>query len=607
MPDNIHDFLLDDSGRSDDTERFHQAQLTAAEHIRHLQKQVGEVGDLLKTQQDILRQKGMNLPPGVLDHLKQVRTQLDTLGKQFSNMGVELRQLRALAETAGLINSSLDPGDVLNRVMDTVIHLTGAERGYIVLKNPDTGELDFMIARGMDQSQLDKSDFVVSRGLVNDCATSGEAILTDNAARDDRYQGNQSVVGYQLRSILAVPLKIRDEVIGVVYCDNRFVVGLFKQHERDLLTAFANQAAVAIQNARLFEETQAQLMEQHALRELKENVFTSISSGVITLDGQNIITDCNVAVQEISGRYLDQIINHPLEDILPPEAWTDELVEALRQVRGQGSREVVYIEQVTDGKTHRYWKLNLSQLRDPDQHDQGVAIVLDDLTESRQRDEQLGLASRYLKVGVENIRGLVDEAQEREISVLHCDVRGFTTFSEQLEPESLMTIINRYLSLSSNAIDLQGGMVEKYMGDAVTGLFNTQFNPQQDHAERCVRAAMSMMLDLFALHEVLPPDQQLKYGIGVHTGMAVLGNVGGADRQEFTALGDAMDIAKLLQENALGGEVLLSPTTYELVKHVYECEPVEPRKTKGRSDFSLMYRVLKLKKRTSLLDQKPVG
>jgi len=137
----------------------------------------------------------MNLPPGVLDHLKGVRTQLDTLGKQFTNMGVELRQLRALAETAGLINSSLDTSDVLNRVMDTVIHLTGAERGYIVLKNPDTGELDFRVARGLDQSQLDKSDFVVSRGLVNDCATSGEAILTDNAARDDRYQGNQSVVG----------------------------------------------------------------------------------------------------------------------------------------------------------------------------------------------------------------------------------------------------------------------------------------------------------------------------------------------------------------------------------------------------------------------------
>jgi len=290
--------------------------------------------------------------------------------------------------------------------------------------------------------------------------------------------------------------------------------------------------------------------------------------------------------------------------ILPPDAWTDELNEALYQVRAQGTREVVYIDQVSDGKTQRFWKLNLSQLRDPEHHNQGIAIVLDDLTQSRQRDEQVGLASRYLKVGVENIRSLVDEAQEREISVLHCDVRGFTTFSEKLEPEDLMTIINRYLSLSSNAIDLQGGMVEKYMGDAVTGLFNTQFNPQEDHAERCVRAAMSMMYDLFALHEVLPADQQLKYGIGVHTGMAVLGNVGGTDRQEFTALGDAMELAKLLQENALGGEVLLSEPTYTRVKHVYECEPLEPRKSKGRADFTRMYRVIKLKRRTALLEQR---
>jgi adenylate cyclase len=136
----------------------------------------------------------------------------------------------------------------------------------------------------------------------------------------------------------------------------------------------------------------------------------------------------------------------------------------------------------------------------------------------------------------------------------------------------------------------------------VTGLFNTQFNPQQNHAERAVRAAMSMMYDLFALHEVLPEEQRLYYGIGVHSGTAVLGNVGSEDRKEFAALGDAMDLAKLLQENALGGEVLLSQATFDLVQHIYHCEAIEPRKTKDREDFTVMYKVLKLKKRTGMLD-----
>jgi adenylate cyclase len=272
----------------------------------------------------------------------------------------------------------------------------------------------------------------------------------------------------------------------------------------------------------------------------------------------------------------------------------------LERVKLAGTRELIEVEPTVDGET-RHWNLIMSPLRDLGDQGQGVAIVMDDLTETRKREEQLGIASRYMKLGIENIRN-VDEFDERDISVLHSDVRGFTTFSEQLEPEELMRIINQYLSLSSDAVNLYDGIVDKYMGDAVTGLFNTQFNPQQNHAERAVRAAMSMMYDLFALHEVLPEEQRLYYGIGVHSGTAVLGNVGSEDRKEFAALGDAMDLAKLLQENALGGEVLLSQATFDLVQHIYHCEPIEPRKTKDREDFTVMYKVLKLKKRTGMLD-----
>src|SRR5690606_14188036 len=113
--------------------------------------------------------------------------------------------------------------------------LTGAERGYIVLKNKETGELGFTVARGMDQSQLDSSKgLVVSRSIVNRVADTGEPVLTDNASADAQFEGSASIIGFALRSILAVPLKVRNEVIGVVYCDNRFQAGLFKPQELEL-------------------------------------------------------------------------------------------------------------------------------------------------------------------------------------------------------------------------------------------------------------------------------------------------------------------------------------------------------------------------------------
>jgi len=187
--------------------------------------------------------------------------------------------------------------------------------------------------------------------------------------------------------------------------------------------------------------------------------------------------------------------------------------------------------------------------------------------------------------------------QERLVTVVSADVRGFSTFSEQLEPEVLMEVINKYLSVASEAINLQEGIVDKYLGDCVTGLFNTQLNEQDDHVMRAVRSALAMFYDVRALHEVLPEAQRLNFGIGIHTGMSVLGNMGSADRREFTALGDAMDLSKLLQENAGPAEIMLSEATYELVKDQFDAEALTPRKVKGDTHLTVMYKLIGRKRR----------
>jgi PAS domain S-box-containing protein len=457
--------------------------------------------------------------------------------------------------------------------------------------------MEFPVRRGIDREQMESSDLVVSTSIVKEVASSGKGVLTENASKDDRFQGHQSVIGFQLRSILAVPLKVRDSVIGVVYCDNRIIEGIFKPHDLNLLEAFANQAGVAIENARLFEDLRARIAQVTEARDLMTRVFDSIVSGVITISRDDRITDSNAAAESILRLPPESVLQQPVASALSMLGET--FMSALRRVREAGTQERLEVHP-TLAEGSRIWAVTLSPLRDDQGISQGVVMVLDDLTESRRREEQLGIASRYMKLGLETLSDvdlLSTGGEERMISVLHSDVRGFTTFSEQLAPEKLMEIINSYISLSSDAINLYDGIVDKYMGDAVTGLFNTSFNPQEDHALRAVRAAMSMKYDLLALHEVLPEEQRLFYGIGVHTGMAVLGNIGGVDRKEFGALGDAPDLAKLLQENAQRGEVLISKETYEAVKDYYECEALEPRKTKDYPDFTVMYRVLRHKRR----------
>ncbi|MEQ8673929.1 MAG: adenylate/guanylate cyclase domain-containing protein [Aggregatilineales bacterium] len=572
------------------------------EQMRLIGQRTSDLIQLLTSQRDMLQKRGMNLPSGSLDSLTTLKRRVEGLSRQLLSEQLELRRLRGLAETTALVNSSLEVNDVLNQIMDTVINLTGAERGYIVLMNRQTGEFEFAVARGIDREQLvnsvdtsgRKGEMIVSKTVVNQVAERGEPILTDNASEDTRFQGQQSVVGYALRSILAVPLKVRGEVIGVVYCDNRILSGLFQKSELDLVTSFTTQTAVAIENARLFESMRDQLWQLTEIRDLLANVFDSISSGVITISQNGTIITANAASEVMLAR--QGLMGHTLEDVLP--RMEEDFFEVLTQVFEDGEQRLVEVNPLVNGEA-MIWNVIISALRNAAGERQGLALVLDDMTEQKAREATLAEVRRYLPPAlVENIRSLDDVSvigQEREISSISTDVRGFTTFSEKLEPEELMKIINQYLSVASDAINLYEGIVDKYMGDAVTGLYNTQLNPQEDHAVRAVRAAWSVIYDLYALHEVLPEDQRLFYGIGIHTGPAFLGNVGSEERKEFTAIGEATTISKILESNAGPGEIIISPSTYERVKDLFECEERVPEKTKGEN-IPLVYKVLKRKK-----------
>lgn len=570
--------------------------------VRLLSQRVNDLIELLRTQREMLRQRGMNLPSGALDSLRTLKMRIDNMSKQIANAQIELSQLRALAETTALINSTLEPSVVLEQVMDTVIQLTGAERGYILMRNPDTGEIDeFAVARGIAKEQLAESEFTVSRTVIRAVAESGEPVLTDNAQDDPRLKGGASIANLKLLSILAVPLKVRDTVIGVVYVDNRVLKGIFTNHEVSLSAAFADQAAVAIENARLFEAARINLNQVTEFRDFMNSIFTSITSGIITLDNSNIVINRNAAAEQILGinPTTETVLGQPIQKVLPHIS--DDFYEKLNNVRTKGTQELIIAEPVLDGFNKRYWSVLISPLRDTATGKSlGITIVVEDQTEQKAHEEQLAEVIRYLpKALIDNIHSM-DEinvgGEEREITAIFCDVRGFTTFSERLDPEALMEIINKYLSVASDGITLFEGIVDKYMGDAVTGLFNTQLNPQENHAERAVRAGMSIIYDLYALHEVLPEDQRLYFGIGIHSGMAVLGNVGSDTRKEFAALGEATDISKILQENAGPGEVIISEATYEQVKEMFECEQRVPAKTKGRTDLPHVYRVVKLKR-----------
>ncbi len=561
--------------------------------LKELKRRTDEAKSLLEKQQALLQQRGIKLPVNAIDRLWTLRSSIDTLSVGLVDSHMKLQQLRRLADTTALINSAQETDEVLNQVMETVIQLTQAERGYIVLKNRHTGELEFTVARGLSAEETAIGGRIVSWTIINQVVESGEPLLTVNAGADDNLAHSESIAGFALLSILAVPLKVRDEVIGVAYCDNRVMAGLFKENELDLLTSFGQQAAVAIENARLFEDIRAQMALVEEMQIRLSNIFASIGSGVITINGENCVIVCNEAVEGITGINNEACNGLPLREVL--HGVTEHFYENVEMVRNEQTQHI-WAERFELHGRQKYWQVVASPLRGEDQVNHGVALVIDDLTERKEQEEQRRLLGTFVSEALlENIGSISEfdtSPTERTISAMFADMRGFTAFSEYLQPEDLMRVVNRYLGAASDAITSHDGIVDKYLGDAITALWNTQLNHQADHALRALRAAQKIMQEVYALHEVVDPDHQLHFGIGIHTGLSVLGMVGGANRIEFAALGEATEDSKFLQENAEPGEIIISADTYELVKHHFEADAIAPAKmTPGFERHQVIYRV----------------
>lgn len=548
--------------------------------------------ELEKSQAFFLKNRPAAVPSYVYEGINRISLHLPKIRKQLEALEDERSSLSALATIGQFVNSSLELGQVLQIVMDTIIRLTDAERGFLMLKDEE-GNLQMQIARNMEQESLDPSEFNISRTVTSRVASEGKPVLTTNAQEDPRFTGQESVVAYNLRSILCVPLTVKGEIIGVIYADNRIRSGIFTQQDLGLLSAFANQAAVAIENARLFDSVLKTLAEVTELKNLMDNVFASMASGVFTADTEERIMMVNQAAAAIVGCSTDDMIGRKIREILSPlqpmlSPHFQQVLRTDQPVLNLEGRPVLPQRGPVD------LHFNLSPLKDVDQTTQGVAIVMEDLTEKKRLEAQRRLFERMVSPAV--IEQLDPDSlhlggRRAEITVLFADIRGYTSFSEGLSPEKLVAILNRYLAAAADAVLSEEGTIDKFMGDAVMAWFNAPV-PQPDHTLRAMRAAVAMRKALDELRGEVRRDNQLSFGVGIHVGEAVLGLVGTEKRLEYTAIGDSVNTSKRIQENAGPGQILISEEAFQRTAQQILVRRVAPVIAKGKREPLYAYELL---------------
>ena len=338
------------------------------------------------------------------------------------------------------------------------------------------------------------------------------------------------------------------------------------------------------------------LSETTELKNLLDNVFSSIVSGVMTTDMDGRISLCNLAALRILG-YGDSkaLIGQTVAGLVAP---LGRIVQPHLSTVSRSHRPVIGLEISADlperGAVHL--RVNLSELRSAERP-QGIAIVIDDVTEMKQMEAQRRLLEHMVSPA---ILSQIDPdrlqlgGQRQVITALFADIHGFTSISEQLTPEKLVGLLNRYLGAMADAVLMEEGTIDKFLGDAIMAWFNAPL-PQADHALRAVRTGLQIRDSIVQLHKELPEELQLSFGIGIHTGDAVLGLIGSQERIEYTAIGDDVNTAKRIQEHSGINQVLISAQIYAAVQADVKVRPLQRIQVKGKQKPLEVYEVIGLK------------
>jgi len=213
------------------------------------------------------------------------------------------------------------------------------------------------------------------------------------------------------------------------------------------------------------------------------------------------------------------------------------------------------------------------------------------ITEERERKKIRGAFSYYVSSSVvnemlKNPDKLKLGGDKKELSVLFSDIRGFTTISEGLTPEELVHLLNEYLTVMTDIVFKYEGTLDKYMGDAIMAIYGAPLE-QADHPSRACHSALNMMEGLKKLNEswILDGKKPLDIGIGINTGMMMVGNMGSDQRFDYTVMGDAVNLSSRLEgaNKAYQTNILISDSTYEWVKDEFVCMQMDSVRVKGKT------------------------
>jgi len=495
----------------------------------------------------------------------------------------EEAQILALShDLAGELNLDL----LLSHIMAATTGLLDADRSTLFLLDRKTGELFSRVAEGLSTKEI---RIPITTGIAGNVFTSRKTENITDPYKDPRF--NKEVdrrTGYRTESILTTPIINKLGVcIGVTQVLNKRG-GKFTTRDEARLNAFTAQIAVALENAKLFEE----VLEQ---KNYNDSILRSTSDGIITLDSNDVILTANEAALRILGHDRDAVINRPAREIFhDQDAW---VLHNIEKVKRGGTREIVVEMDLTlNREAPASVNFAVNPLLDIDEENIGSMIVLEDITTERRIKATMARhmspeVAEQLLAGGESVLG----GKDQKVSILFSDVRNFTGFSESMGARETVSMLNQYFEAMVDVVLTSHGVLDKFIGDAIMALFGVPFNGERD-ADDAVMVANGMFVALALLNkqrktEGTPP---IDIGAGIATGVVVVGNIGSPKRMEYTVIGDSVNLASRLEgaTKIYGAKVLISESTRLELKEEHLLRDIDLLRVKGKNEPVAIYEAM---------------
>ncbi|MDY7020866.1 MAG: GAF domain-containing protein, partial [Cyanobacteriota bacterium] len=508
--------------------------------------------------------------------------------KSFYTATQKQRAARALMNAVNSLSKcSLDLEETLKNVMDQAKELMNADRSTLWLLDDEKGDLWTKIPI---DGQLEEFRIPATAGFAGMVAQAKEPLLIPFDVYEDprsvKSKETDQTTGYRTCSLMCMPVfNSDDELIGVTQLINKKKQGeyppydpetwpeapeqwkaSFNRNDLEFMRAFNIQAGIALQNAKLFETVRQQ-------EQMQRDILRSLTNGVISTDRNGKIIATNECAQELlglsdadvtAGRYVPDLIHLREGDFTK---W----FETALHPQDQKDRQQYYPDQtLLSGAAEEPQSINLSinSMSDVSHPEKvrGVLVVMEDISGEK---EVKNLIYRYMTPEVaEQLLASGDiglGGKRKQVTVLFSDIRSYTTLTEKLQAEEVVTMLNEYFEEMVDTVLNFKGTLDKYIGDALMAVFGSPA-PLEDHPWMAMQAAVEMRYRLADFNEarVAKGLLPISIGMGLHSDEVVSGNIGSSKRMELTSIGDGVNLASRLEgaSKQYGTDLIISENTY---------------------------------------------